>query len=501
MKDSETNSEPPSRKSAKPNRHWLTQQRLARLCLIALFLSVWLVFAQPGQALPATDGNSPWNSLWLVAFLIVANAFFACAEMALISLRLSWVKLMLEQKHRLAPALLKLKQEPTRFLSTVQVGVTLLGFLASAVAATSLAATFDRAMEPLEQRLGFVIPYSFSVVLITTLTALASIIFGEIIPKSIAVAYPERVALIIAAPMTFLDKLLSPLVWFVNLCTRLALRPFGVQVQHSSPIVSEEELKILVEASEEQGVIDEDEKDMIHSIFEFTDTIAREVMTPRVDMRCVDINATPMELVALVRQTGHSRIPVYEGTVDNIIGVVHVKDMLRICEGRTQFHLREVMRPVYFVPENKKVSELLEEFRRQRVHMALVQDEYGGTAGLVTLEDLVEEIVGEIQDEYDAEFISPVIEQEDGSYLVDARLHLDDVNDFLDTQLASEEFDTLGGYVFGLVGHQTQVGEVIKDESWKFTVHELEGHRIRTVRMERVSPVSEMEDDLAVGDG
>lgn len=494
MKETDSRAEPPlkrrrkSREKTEPaERVNLPRRWVSRMLVIALAggLFGWLAFGQGGFTEPVSDGLSPGMSILVILLLLVGNAVFACAEIALISIRHSSVRMLYERRHRLAPVLDRLKREPTRFLSTVQVGVTFLSFLQSAIAATNLADPLHGLLVPLGESTGLPMR-GVSIVAVTLIAGFVNIVMGEIVPKSIGVAYPERAALFLAGPMLVFDRLFALPVWFINLTTKLILKPFGVRAQHSAPIVSEEELKILVEAGEEQGVLQEDEKEMIHSIFDFTDTIAREIMTPRVDMHSVDIGTSPQEVVQMITRTGHSRIPVYEGSIDNIIGIVHVKDLLRICEGRTQFHLQEILRPPYFVPENKKVGELLEELRRQRVHMAIVQDEYGGTAGLVTLEDLVEEIVGEIQDEYDPEQVVPVQELEDGSYLVDASLHLDDVNDLIDTDFASEEFDTLGGYVFGLLGHQPQEGECVESGGWQFKVQALDGHRIRFVCLSRV---------------
>lgn len=481
--------------SGSRNRTW----RLLGTALL-IGLAFWIFYGQApaeGGAPTATTGLTPTTSLLIILVLLLGNAFFALAETALISIRHSWVRMLLEQKHRLAGHLNALKNEPTRFLSTVQVGVTLLGFLASAVAATKLAEPFYQTLKPLEAYVEPRLLYGLSVVIVTLLTGFASIILGEIVPKSIAVAYPERVALTVAAPMVFLDRLLAPPVWLVNAITRLILRPFGIQPQRLAPVVSEEELRVLVEAGEEQGVIEEEEKEMIQSIFEFTDTIVREVMTPRVDMKCVPIDADVQEVIALIRKSGHSRIPVYEGSVDNILGIVHAKDLLQLCEGDRKLHLREVIRPAYFVPESKRVIDLLQELRRQRTHMAIVQDEYGGTAGLVTLEDLVEEIVGEIQDEYDVEPETLVQELPDGSLIIDARMHLDDASELLRTTLESEEFDTLGGYVFGMLGHQPTVGETVTIEGWQLRVHELEGHRIRSVHAIPYTPEPTASEEVA----
>ncbi len=421
------------------------------------------------------------TSLLVILLLLLLSAFFSMAESALTSIRHSWVRMLTEQKHRLAPYLSAFKSEPSRFLSTVQVGLNIVAFLASAVAATNLANPLYRLVKPLEEPLNLNL-YGVSVAIVAILTAFANVILGETVPRSIAITHSERVALGVIVPLILFDRLFALPIWLVNLTTRSILRLFGIQMQRLAPVVSEEELRVLVEAGEEQGVIEEEEKEMIQSIFEFTDTIAREVMTPRVDMKCVPVDADMHEVIELIRKSGHSRLPVYEGSVDNILGIVHAKDLLQLCEGGRKLNLREVMRPAYFVPESKRVVDLLRELRLQRTHMAIVQDEYGGTSGLVTMEDLVEEIVGEIQDEYDVEPEIFVQELPDGSLLIDARMHLDDASELLKTPLESEEFDTLGGYVFGLLGHQPTVGETVIANGWQLRVHEIEGHRIRWVQ-------------------
>lgn len=474
--------------------------RFGTLALIALIAATWALYGQSEPAAPTSEPNglTPFASLAVLLALLLLNAYFSMAEAALTSVRRSWVRMLTEQKHRLAPYLMMFTNEPSRFLSTIQVGLNLLGFLASAVAATTLAEPLHRLLMPLQQTTGWSMQ-GVSVVIIASLTAFAYVIFGETVPRSIAITHSERVALATVAPLVLFDRLFALPIWGVNLVTRMTLRLFGIQMQRLAPVVSEEELRVLVEAGEEQGVIEEQEKEMIQSIFEFTDTIAREVMTPRVDIKAVPANATGQELIKLVRETGHTRIPVYEGSLDNIVGVVHAKDLLRFCETGGKFSLLEVMRPAFFVPESKRVVDLLQEMRRQRVHMAILQDEYGGTSGLVTLEDLVEEIVGEIQDEYDVEPEPEVNTLPDGSLLIDAKLHLDDASELLGVTLESEEFDTLGGYVFGQLGHQPTAGETVRVDGWELRVHAIEGHRIRTVQATRIKEAapdsaSEVED-------
>ncbi|MDM7460088.1 MAG: hemolysin family protein [bacterium] len=472
----------PNRRRQKPSL------RIWAIVFTAVLAAAWALYGQSAPRAPDAppEGLTPTGSLLVILLLLLLSAFFSMAESALTSIRHSWVRMLVDQKHRLAPYLAAFKSEPSRFLSTVQVGLNIVAFLASAVAATNLADPLYTLLRPLEQATGIPL-HGFSVALVAILTAFANVIIGETVPRSIAITHAERGALAVILPITIFDRVFLLPIVLVNTVTRAILKLFGIQMMRLAPIVSEEELRVLVEAGEEQGVIEEQEKEMIQSIFEFTDTIAREVMTPRVDIKAVPAHATGQELIKLVRETGHTRIPVYEGSLDNILGVVHAKDLLRFCETGGKFSLHEVMRPAFFVPESKRVVDLLQEMRRQRVHMAILQDEYGGTSGLVTLEDLVEEIVGEIQDEYDVEPEPEVETLPDGSMLIDAKLHLDDASELLSVTLESEEFDTLGGYVFGQLGHQPTEGETVRVDGWELRVHAIEGHRIRTVHAVRMA--------------
>ncbi|MCS7190525.1 MAG: hemolysin family protein [Fimbriimonadales bacterium] len=474
--------------------------RLWTIALIGILGASWALYAQSEPAAPSAEpsGLTPTTSLLVILILLLLSAFFSMAESALTSIRHSWVRMLAEQKHRLAPYLAAFKSEPSRFLSTVQVGLNIVAFLASAVAATNLADPLHALLRPLESATGIDL-HGFSVALVAILTAFANVVIGETVPRSIAITHAERVALFVIVPMTLFDRIFLLPIMLVNAVTRALLRLFGIQMMRLAPVVSEEELRVLVEAGEEQGVIEEQEKEMIQSIFEFTDTIAREVMTPRVDIKAVPASATAQEIIKVVRESGHTRIPVYEGSLDNIIGIVHAKDLLRYCDSTAKFSLHEVMRPAFFVPESKRVVELLQEMRRQRTHMAILQDEYGGTSGLVTLEDLVEEIVGEIQDEYDVEPEPKVESLPDGSLLIDARMHLDDASELLGIPLESEEFDTLGGYVFGQLGHQPTEGETVRVDGWDLRVHAIEGHRIRIVQATRVEAEAPDSDNAVEG--
>lgn len=258
--------------------------------------------------------------------------------------------------------------------------------------------------------------------------------------------------------------------------------------------MSEKDLQDLIEESEEEGIINEDEGEMLHSIFEFGETIVREVMVSRIDMVCCSMSTSLSELLSAIISSGHSRLPIYEGTADRIVGIIYAKDLLRIWGCRDEdFHIEQIMRTPYFVPETKQIEELLQEFRTQRVHMAIAIDEYGGTSGLITIEDLIEEIVGDIQDEYDLEE-DELVEESPGVVLVDGRLNIEELEDYFDIEIPREKFDTVGGYLFNLFGHVPQANEEIRDGGLRMTVVECDNRKIRKVRVRRAEPEEREED-------
>jgi CBS domain containing-hemolysin-like protein len=274
------------------------------------------------------------------------------------------------------------------------------------------------------------------------------------------------------------------MIWFSSGIARL----FGAELRTDMPLVTEEEIKTLVDAGEEEGVIQEEEKEMIYSIFELGDTLAREVMVPRIDIVALDV-ATPMlEALDTIMQAGHSRIPVFQETIDNVLGVLYAKDLLHyLRENRTDIPLQKVLREAYFIPETKKASDLLPDLQQRRVHMAIVVDEYGGVAGLVTIEDLLEEIVGEIQDEYDTE--EPFVEfLDENAYIFDARVDLDDLNRLMASDLPTDDSDTLGGFIYTELGKVPVVGDQVVFGEIDFTVESVSGRRIKKVRVERRPP-------------
>jgi CBS domain containing-hemolysin-like protein len=314
------------------------------------------------------------------------------------------------------------------------------------------------------------------------------LIFCEITPKTIAIRHAETLALHLAGPVRAVTWMLGWLNRLLSAIPPVFLRLFGDQAAPKSPFVTEEEIRFLVGTAEEEGVIEESEEQMIHSIFEFGDTTAREIMVPRVDVKAVEVNTPIQEVVDLMLQVGHSRIPVYEENVDNIVGTVFDRDLFKyLREGQTDVPLRETFRPAYFVPESKKVDELLRELQKSRVQMAIVVDEYGGTAGIVTIEDILEEIVGEIQDEFDAEE-EPIEKVSENEAVFNALVHMDDVNRWLEMDLEAEDVDTLGGYVYSHLGKMPVSGDQFEVDNVSFCVVSTVGRRIKKVRVTKHPP-------------
>jgi len=383
-------------------------------------------------------------------------------------------------------------------MATVQIGVTLVGFLASAFAAVSVAGIPAKWL--VAAGMSASSAKALAVLLVTILVGAITLVLGEIAPKSLAMQHSERVALKTAGTINLLAILALPAVRIISFLSDLVVRPFGGHVRFSAPILTEEELKMLVEAGEEEGVIEIEEKQMIHSIFDFTDTVARQVMKPRTDMHCASITSSLDELLDVITTTGHSRIPIYEDNVDKIIGVVHAKDLLPVLrQEKRLFDIRAVMREAYFIPETKDLAELLAEFKGGHIQMAIVRDEYGGTAGLVTVEDLLEEIVGEIRDEYDIE--EPLIDVLDEDHaIVNARMSVDDLNEQMSLSIPeSEEYETIGGFVFDLFGRQPVSGEVVSYENVDFRVEEIEGGRLERITVTRTQRAEPSDDGATNG--
>ncbi len=434
-----------------------------------------------------------WGGLLAVIGLIAAHGLLAAARSAFASARRARLRQMAEEGRASAALTARIAEDSSRMLGTLYLGKALLAVLAAALAALALT---EPLAALLAQRLPPAWATALALALIVGCLASAIVTVGRLLPEALAAAAPEGWALRLAWLVYALEIVLWPPVRFLVWISNLLSRSFGGVAMSGTSLITEEEIKTLVDAGEEEGVIEEDEKEMIYSIFQFGDTRAREIMVPRIDMVALDVDTPTDEVIDLIVRAGHSRIPVYEETVDHIVGMLYAKDLLAcLGKGEGEVQWRKILRPAYFVPETKKVDDLLREMQQRRTHIAVVVDEYGGTAGLVTVEDILEEIVGEIQDEYDAE--EPIFEQvAEGEYVLDARMDLDDVNHMLGTELPTDSADTLGGLIYSILGHIPSSGEQLRIDELSIEVLSVTGRRIRKVRV-RQEPL-EAEDE-AVG--
>ena len=427
--------------------------------------------------------------LGLILLLILLNGLFVAAEIAFVTVRRTRLDELADEGDRRAARALRLLKDPGRFLAVIQVAITFLGALASAVAAVSiveLLATPLSGVSWIGERAGVI-----ALLVVTLLVSVVSIVLGELIPKGFALANPDRIALVASGPISLFAKIVSPLVALLVLLTKAISKPFGIDPTRT-PELSAAEIRLIVEQGSQQGVLEAEEEQMISAVMSLSDSKLHEVMVPRIDIVAIDQEATFDEAVEVVLKEGHSRTPLYRESVDHIVGILYAKDLLRlIAAGGTRPRLRDIMRPALFVPESQSVDDLLHELQRRKVHMAVVLDEYGGTAGLVTIEDLLEEIVGEIQDEFDEE--EPMkVEIGPGEVILDGRAAIDDLTELVEPALEledDEEYDTLGGFVYHRIGRVPVVGDAVVIEPFVITVIKVSGRRVGKVRV-RWTPIS-----------
>ncbi len=410
--------------------------------------------------------------------LLLVNSLLAAARTALVNASRPRLRQRAEVGEAGAALAVRVAEDATTLLATLRLAQSFGRFaiagLAALLFAVPLAEAF-RHWSPLSAQADFL---AFLAVLLLATMLVVSV--GEFLPEALALRNPESAALAFAPLVAALEWLLTPVV---RVSLWLSLRVAAPVAGQRVPLVTEEEIKTLVDAGEEGGAIEEDEKDMIYSIFAISETWAREIMVPRIDVLALDVETPLPEAVDALLAAGHSRAPVYEGSIDNIQGILYVKDLLRVWRGgQVDASLRGLLRPAYFVPETKKANDLLADLQQKRIHMAVVVDEYGGTAGLVTLEDIVEEIVGDIRDEYDVDEESYVERLGDREFVFDARIDLDEVNELLDLKLPTDDSDSLGGFIYGQLGHIPTVGERVNAAQAQFEVLSVAGRRIRKVR-------------------
>jgi putative hemolysin len=427
-----------------------------------------------------------WSDIVLILIFITINGFFAAAEIAVVATRRIRIRKLAEEGNRNALILQQFKENPDRFLATIQIGITLAGVIAAAIGG----ATAVQVIKPVFQEVPIHIvsesAEGLSIAVVTLVITYFLLIFGELIPKSIALTNPERIGMKTAKVVHLFSKGAFIFVQILTYSTNVLLRPFGKKT-HTGRAITEEEVRMLIREGGEQGVFEPTEQALIHSVFEFTDMSVKEVMVPATQMVTVSLHLPADDVKTLITEEQFSRYPVIGKDLNDIRGILYVKDFMNAM-AKGAVDTRKLVKPPFFIPETMKISNLLREMQRKRVHMALVIDEYGGVSGLVTLEDLLEEIVGEIRDEYDVE--SPVIQLGRGLFLVDASISLRDLKEDYHIDIPeSPEYETLSGFLLTSLQKIPKVGDVADIDGKRITISEMVGQRISKVKLEKMSEV------------
>lgn len=412
---------------------------------------------------------------------IILSAFFSGTETALFSLNKLQLKKMQkeeEENNRRVKSIIRLLDDPQRTLISILIGNMFVNITASSLATYLAIKIFG----------------NIGVGIASGIMIFTILVFGEIVPKSLAVANAEAISKRVARPIEIISTGLFPLIKIFKAIISAMYYLSGKKSVKEKKEITEEDLITLIDAGKDEGVIEEEENEMIRNIFEFGDTMVKEVMIPRVDMACISSDTSLGSILKLIKKMGHSRIPVYEETVDNIIGILYAKDLLGIYQqwytSKEKFNLKGITRETYFVPENKKIDELLDIFQKDRIQIAIAIDEYGGTAGLITMEDVVEEVVGEIIDEYDKEIKLFEI-AEDNAVIADAIISIDEINEILNIEIPENGFETLGGFIFDLLGRVPKKGEKIKYQNFQMIIEQVVKNRIRRVKIIKELPQNE----------
>jgi CBS domain containing-hemolysin-like protein len=425
-----------------------------------------------------------------VGVLILMNAFFVAAEYGLVTARRTRIVELQHQGDRRARDVLRITSDPPRFIAAMQLGVTLTSLGIGALGEVALSRLFDKAIST-------VLAVIFAYLILTFL----HVVIGELVPKGIALGHSEGTALFVSAPVRFFFIVMRPVVWFLEAATEIVLKWLGLKPPGADDdVLSEAELRMLVSQSTRGGEIEQQEQEMLYKVFDFADKEAKDVMVPRPEVVALSIDLPPEECLEAVMDSPFTRYPVYRETLDNVVGILHVRDLFRALRdrGMHEVKVQDIIRPAHIVPETKDLAALLAEFRRANQHMAIVIDEYGDMEGIVTLEDLLEEIVGDIEDEFDLPDES--IEQiDEDTVLIDGTFPIDDFNDRFKTEMPDEDYHTMAGFVFGLLGRQPEAGDTINHDGMRFDVLEVEGSRILKLavtfmeRSDRREPVPEGE--------
>lgn len=431
------------------------------------------------------DDNSLLWQILLQVILIALNAVFACAEIAVISFNDNKLAKLAEEGNKRAVRLARLTSQPARFLATIQVAITLAGFLGSAFAADNFSDVLSDWIVGLGVPISRATLDTVSVILITIILSYFTLVFGELVPKRVAMKKAETLALGMSGLISFISKLFAPIVWLLTISTNALLRLMGIDPNSDDEEVTEEEIRMMVDAGREKGVIDEEEKEIIQNVFEFDDITAGEIATHRTDIALLWTDETPEQWAQTIHETRHSRYPVCDESVDNVVGILNAKDYFRLEDKSHENIMAQAVKPAYFVPESVKADVLFRRMKQSRTQFAVVLDERGGMNGIITINDLVEQLVGELDDVEDADEPVQEIERTDsGTWNIRGEASLEDVADALGAALPTEEYETFGGFVFGSLGTIPDDGSQLELDACGLHIKVLE---IRDHRMERAA--------------
>ncbi|EOD01875.1 hemolysin family protein [Caldisalinibacter kiritimatiensis] len=411
--------------------------------------------------------------IFILFIFLLLSAAFSSSETALTSLTVSKIRKIREYNEEGANLLRRAKKKLNIILTTILIGNNIVNIAATAIL-TELTVTLFKG--------------SNSTLIATAIMTTLILIFGEITPKSFAAQNPAKVAIKSIKILEFLSKIFWPIIFILNKITTFIVKILGGKVESNQYFVTEEEIRLMVDIGEEEGVLEQQEREMIEGVFEIDDIEVTEVMVPRIDIIAVSEDATLNEVLDLIITYGHSRIPVFKDSIDNIVGILYAKDTLTVLSKDTykeEISISKLMRPAYYVPETKKINKLLKELQQNKIHMAIVLDEYGGTEGLVTIEDILEEIVGDILDEYDNE-IDMIEKTDDSLYLVKAGVSLEEINEIFNTDLPEEDFDSLGGFVFSTLGRLPVRGDIVEYDDLCMTVTKVQNRRIKQIQISKI---------------
>lgn len=423
------------------------------------------------------------SQLIFLFILILLNAYFAATEIAFISLNDAKIEKQAKDGNKKAKQIQKMLKNPSKFLATIQIGITLAGFLSSAFASDAFAGMLAPVLNEWMPFISIETWQNISIVIITIILSFFTLVFGELVPKRLAMKYYEKISYATIGVIKAISVITAPFVKLLTWATNIVSKIFGVGEQEEE-IVTEEEIKMMVDQGEEKGSIEENEKELINNVFEFNDIVASEIMTHRTDMYAIEIEQDLYEILDEIDEYKYSRIPVYRDSIDNIEGILFLKDILKSVSMRKKIKIADIIREAYFVPETKPIDEIFKELQANKMQMAIVVDEYGGTAGVLTMEDILEELVGNIFDEYDdIEFEYKKLDE--NTYLIDGSISLYELKKILNVELPEGDYETLSGYLIEKLGRLPEEGEypVIEDEKLTYKIQEYEDKRIRWVKV------------------